>query len=220
LVTHPTVTEFVLKLPSRVEAEALLDEAGVLNPGPWTTHSRYVAQAAEAIARRCAGLDHQMAYILGCLHDIGRRVGVTGMRHVIDGYRYLISLGFDETARICLTHSYPIKVAASGFGGWDGSEAELQFVQDYLDRIEYTPYDRLIQLCDSLALPNGFCLIEKRLIDVVMRYGFNQYAIPKWEAIFDIKHEFDRAIGGSIYNLLPGIIENTFEISQLPVNKP
>jgi len=144
-----------------------------------------VAQAAEAIARRCAGLDHQMAYILGCLHDIGRRVGVTGMRHVIDGYRYLISLGFDETARICLTHSYPIKVAASGFGGWDGSEAELQFVQDYLDRIEYTPYDRLIQLCDSLALPNGFCLIEKRLIDVVMRYGFNQYAIPKWEAIFE-----------------------------------
>jgi hypothetical protein len=62
-------------------------------------------------------------------------------------------------------------------------------------------------------------LIEKRLIDVVMRYGFNEYAIPKWEAIFDIKHEFDRATGGSIYNLLPGVIENTFEISRLPVSR-
>jgi hypothetical protein len=139
----PIKNKYALKSPSRDEAEALLDEAGVLNPGPWTAHSRYVAQAAEAIARRCTGLDHQMAYILGCLHDIGRRVGVTGMRHVIDGYRYLAALDLEEAARISLTHSYPIKVAASGFGGWDGSEAELQFVQDYLDKIEYTPYDRL-----------------------------------------------------------------------------
>ena len=143
---HPLLTESVLNLPSRDKAEALLDEAGVLNPGSWTAHSRYVAQAAETIAGRCTRLDPHKAYVLGCLHDIGRRGGVTGMRHVIDGYRYLAALDFEEAARISLTHSYPIKVAASGFGGWDGSEAELQFVQDYLDRIEYTPYDHLIQL--------------------------------------------------------------------------
>jgi hypothetical protein len=207
--------ESALKFPSRGETEALLDEAGILNPGPWTAHSRYAALAAETIAERCSELDPQKAYILGCLHDIGRRVGVTGMRHVIDGYHFLSSRGFEDAARICLTHSYPIKVAASGFGGWDGSEEELQFVQDFLDRNEYTLYDRLIQLCDSLALPTGFCLLEKRMVDVVMRYGFNEYAIPKWQAYFDIKREFDRATGGSIYNLLPGIIENTFEIQPL-----
>jgi len=201
-----------MRLPSRDIANALLDEAEQLNPGPWVTHSRYVAQAAEAIAGRCPGLDAESAYIFGLLHDIGRRVGVTGMRHVIDGYQFLDLHGYPDAARICLTHSYPIKIAASGFGGWDGAADELQFVQEFLDQIEYSPYDRLIQLCDSLALPTGFCLMEKRLVDVVMRYGFNEYAIPKWRAYFEIKSEFDQASGSSIYRLLPGVVENTFEI--------
>jgi hypothetical protein len=135
------------------------------------------------------------------------------MRHVIDGYHFLLSLDLEDAARISLTHSYPIKVAASGFGGWDGSSEELQFVQAYLDRIDYTLYDRLIQLCDSIALPTGFVLMEKRLVDVAMRYKFNEYAIPKWKAYFDIKDEFDRLTGGSIYRLLPDVIENTFGFS-------
>ena len=54
--------------------------------------------------------------------------------------------------------------------------------------------------------------MEKRLVDVVMRYGFNEYAIPKWRAYFEIKSEFDQASGSSIYRLLPGVVENTFEI--------
>lgn len=199
-----------MKILTRQRAEALLQEAEGLNPGPWAAHSRYVAQAAEIIALHSPGLDPEAAYVLGCLHDIGRRFGVSGMRHVIDGYNYLVSLGFEDAARISLTHSFPIKVAASGFGGWDGTAEELQFVQDYLDKIEYTVYDRLIQLCDSLALPTGFVLMEKRLVDVAMRYGFNDYAIPKWEAYFEIKDEFDRLTGGSIYRLLPDVIENSF----------
>jgi hypothetical protein len=195
-----------------IETETILAEARSLNPGPWVAHSQYVAQAARSIAGELPDLDEQIAYILGSLHDIGRRVGVTGMRHVIDGYNFLHDLGYEDAARISMTHSYPIKVAASGFGGWDGSPAEFQFVQSYLDRIEYDLYDRLIQLCDSIALPTGFCLMEKRLVDVVMRYGFNEYALPKWQAYFDIKREFDQAIGTSIYSLLPHIVENTFEM--------
>jgi hypothetical protein len=202
-----------LKLPTKEKADALLLEGESLNPGPWAAHSRYVAKAAETIARSCTGLEPETAYILGCLHDIGRRFGVSGMRHVIDGYRYLSSFGFDDAARISLTHSYPIKVAESGFGGWDGTEEEMQFVQDYLDRVNYTSYDRLIMLCDSIALPIGFVLMEKRLVDVAMRYGFNEYAIPKWKACFEIKDEFDRLTGGSIYRLLPDVIETTFGFS-------
>jgi HD domain len=203
-----------MQIPSTIEAEAILTESQSLNPGPWVAHSHFVAQAARTIAFEHPDLDDQIAYILGILHDIGRRAGVSGMRHVIDGFNFLQSLGYDDAARICLTHSYPIKVAASGFGGWDGSPSELQFVQDYLDRIDYSRYDRLIQLCDSIALPTGFCLMEKRLVDVVMRYGFNEYALPKWKAYFEIKTEFDQAIGRSVYSLLPGIVENTFEMDQ------
>ena len=155
-------------------------------------------------------MDAEAAYILGCLHDIGRRAGVTGMRHVLDGYNYLMSLGYEQAARINLTHAYPIKNTAAGADLWDGSENEIQFVQVYLDQIDYNRYDRLIQLCDSLALPSGFCLMEKRLVDVVMRYGTNPLTIPKWKAYFAIKEDFEREIGQSIYSLLPGVVENTF----------
>jgi hypothetical protein len=210
LVTTLTNVPPGLSIPSREASEALLLEAETLNPGPWVAHSRHVAEAASAIAGCHPQMNPKSAYILGLLHDIGRRVGVTGMRHVLDGYNYLKSLGYEEAARISLTHSYPLKNAAAGAGLWDGSDEEFRFVQAYLDGIDYDYYDRLIQLCDSLALPSGFCLMEKRLVDVVMRYGTNPLTIPKWKAYFAIQHDFEREIGQSIYNLLPGVVENTF----------
>lgn len=201
-----------MTLPTLQEAEALLDEAHAINPGPWAAHSRYVASAARQIAACLPNLDAERAAVLGLLHDIGRRYGVTGMRHVLDGYHFLENLGHPDAARVCLTHSYPIKTAASGSDKWDGTLEEYNFVQAFLDGTEYDPYDRLIQLCDSLALPTGFCLLEKRLIDVVMRYGFNELTLKKWRAYFAIKAEFDQAIGKPVYSVLPGIVENTFEM--------
>jgi hypothetical protein len=199
-----------MQIPSIEQAETILEEAGALNPGPWTSHSRKVAQAACLISNQHPGLEAEAAFILGLLHDIGRRQGVTGMRHVLDGYRYLVELGYPDAARICLTHSYPAKNAAEGAGGWDDTEEDYQFVQTFLNGIEYSPYDRLIQLCDSISLPSGFCLMEKRLVDVVMRYGFNDHTLSKWTAFFEIKKEFEAVIGFSIYRLLPDVIETTF----------
>src|SRR5512140_384944 len=152
-----------LKVPMRDEANRLLAEAESSNPGPWAQHSRYVAQAAELIAAR-AGLPQlapETAFAMGLLHDIGRRAGVSDLRHTLDGYRYLLGLGYADAARICLTHSFPIQDARSGSGVWDCSEDEYQFVEDFLAGAEYSEYDRLLQLCDALALPGGFCLIEK-----------------------------------------------------------
>ena len=77
------------------------------------------------------------------------------MRHALDGYNYLMSLGYEQAARICLTHPYPIKNAEAAADMWDGSDEEFRFIQAYLEQIEYDRYDRLIQLCDSLALPSG-----------------------------------------------------------------
>jgi hypothetical protein len=193
-----------------MECEAMLQEAEALNPGPWVAHSRHVAEAASAIASCLPEMDAETAYGLGCLHDIGRRAGVTGMRHMLDGYNYLKSLGYEDAARISMTHSYPIKDAKAGADLWNGSAEEARFVQAYLDQIDYDRYDRLIQLCDALALPSGFCLMEKRLVDVVLRYGTNPLTIPKWKAYFAIKDDFEREIGRSIYSLLPDVVENTF----------
>jgi hypothetical protein len=199
-------------LPTLQQAEEMLCEAQRKNPGPWVDHSRYTARAAERIAAAHPHLDPSAAYILGLLHDIGRREGVTAMRHTLDGYHYLNSMGFDAAAQICMTHSLPIRDVSAGAGAWDCSDEELDFVKQFIAGAEYTLYDALIQLCDSLALPTGCCLIEKRLVDVVLRHGFNGCTIEKWKAFLRIQEEFDQAIGRSIYTLLPEVMQNTFGV--------
>ena len=200
-----------MKIPSFDEATAMLAEAEQRNPGAWVSHSRFAAKAAEAIASETPGLEPQTAFILGCLHDIGRREGVTHMRHVLDGFNFLAGQGFEDAARVCLTHSFPIKNVEAIPGAWeDCSLTELEFIQGYLDRIEYNEYDKLIQLCDALALPSGYCLMEKRLVDVTLRYGTNEYTLLRWKAYMNIKNEFEQILKKSIYDCLPGVVENTF----------
>jgi hypothetical protein len=204
-----------MKLPDRKRAAAYLAEAEERNPGPWVAHSYQVASAAENIAAHHPELDPECAYILGLLHDIGRREGVYGMRHVVDGYNYLMAEGFPEAARINITHSYPIPNVMVGSSVWDGTEAEKAFVAAYLAQTPYTDYDRLIQLCDSTCLPEGPVLMEVRFVDVTMRYGFNDYTVAKWRAFFEIQAAFEKVLGKSIYELMPGVVENTFGINQL-----
>jgi putative nucleotidyltransferase with HDIG domain len=191
-------------------AQQLLAEAEQLNPGPWVQHSIYTAQAAERIAAHLPGVDPEQAHIFGLLHDIGRRYGPSDMRHVLDGYRFLSDLGFEGAARICLTHSFPIQDANCGAGKWDCTLEEVALVQTALAGMAYTDSDRLLQLCDCLALPSGFCLVEKRLVDVALRYGVNEYTLPRWKGYLHLLEEFSAAVGGSVYDLLPGVVENTF----------
>lgn len=206
-----------MRIPDRATAEALLDEAGVHNPGPWVVHSQRVAEAAEAIAACLPGLAPDVAYILGLLHDMGRRAGVTGMRHVLDGYRFLADRGYEDAARINMTHSFAVKDLRAIFGEWDCTSDELNFIEAYLARVEYDDYDRLIQLCDSLAMAEGFVLMEKRMLDVALRYGgISDYTLEKWRATFSIKHDFEHRMGRSVYGLLPGVVENTFGLLDKP----
>lgn len=202
----------IKEVPTLEKANEMLSEAEKLNPGPWVKHSLYVAEGAKIIASNCCGMDAELAYIAGMLHDIGRRFGVTSMRHSIDGYNYLINEGYEYAGRICLTHSHPLKNIKEAFGKWDCSEDEYNFVENFLNKAQYDDYDKLIQLCDALALPSGFTLMEKRMIDVALRHGLNDYILPKWEATFEIKQYFENKIGKSIYDLLPGVIKNTFEL--------
>lgn len=50
---------------------------------------------------------------------------------------------------------------------------------------------------------------------VAIRGGINEYTIPRWKSTFAIKNYFEQKIGKSIYELLPGVIENTFELQNM-----
>lgn len=196
-------------MPTRAEAGDELRLAASMNPGPWEAHSRNVARAAELIARR-SGLDGDRAYCLGLLHDVGRRVGYVNVKHIIAGYEYLSGKGWDEAARVCLTHSYPLQDAKTDIGVYDITDAEFDFLDRFLKSYAYTDYDRLIILCDSCATPKGFCILEKRFVDTTRRYGAFPYTVARWNAVFEIKEHFEALMGASLYDALPGVREGTF----------
>lgn len=193
--------------PTKETALYELELAAALNPGPWVAHSQNAARAAERIAERCPGMDSEKAFVCGLLHDIGRRAGNYAMRHTIDGYDYLISKGWDEAARICLTHSFPVKDITADLAKNDMTAEQYAFTKNFLDSTEYDDYDKLIILCDCLAEASGFCIVEKRLIDTARRYGVFPFSLGRWNTAFEYKAYFERQTGCSLYRLLPGIEE-------------
>ncbi|WP_058486986.1 HD domain-containing protein [Defluviitalea phaphyphila] len=189
-----------MKIPTKRIALEYLEDAYKNNPGNWKQHSLMVAECAKSIAELC-GLDSEVAYIMGILHDIGRREGVTEMRHIYDGYKFLQSKGYTDVARICLTHSFPVKILKSYSGKIDCTDAEIKFIDNYLESICYNEYDKLIQLCDAIGAYDGVCCIEKRLIDVAIRNGVNEYSIEKWKSFLKLKNYFDKKCYTNIYSL-------------------
>lgn len=196
--------------PNREIAEKELEIAGQLNKGPWIQHSINVGLAAQIIAEKCRNINPDKAYVLGLLHDIGRRYGISAGKHVIDGYKFMMEKGWDEVARICLTHSFPIPDFDKQIGKNDMSEEESKFVRKYINDISYNDYDRLLILCDSLADAQGFCMLEKRFVDTTRRYGIFPFTLERWNATFEIKEYFEEQINCSIYDILPNIKESTF----------
>ena len=196
--------------PIKEKAIYELEIAGQMNPGPWTKHSYNVADAAKIIAGHCDNLDKEKAFVCGLLHDIGRRTGIAAVRHIIDGYDYAISKGWDEVGRVCLTHSFPVKDIEADIGKKDISQAQYDFIHNYLNNLEYDDYDKLIILCDALADANGFCILEKRFIDTTRRYGIYPFSVDRWNKTYEYKDYFEKMIGKSIYKLLPNIEESIY----------
>lgn len=195
--------------PSWETATDTLDWAAERNPGNWVLHSRVAGDAARRIASAVPEMDAEKASICCLLHDIGRYVGVVRARHQIEGYRFCMERGWTDVARICLTHTYPIQDMRRYDEYWDVGEADKRFIESYIQNAEYSPYDFLAQLVDYLSLPAGFCILEKRMVDVVRRHGVDEGLVVRWNRLFELKAYFDRETGANIYSLLPGIQENS-----------
>ena len=187
-------------LPTREEAEKILKEAECCNPGPWGNHSRVAAACAERIAALCEGMDADKAYILGLLHDIGRKFGGRHLGHVYDGYCYMLELGYDEVAKICLTHSFNLHDISKYIGKIDVTKEEQAVVVEALEKAVYNDYDRLIQLCDSLAGAESVVDMEERMRDIRRRYV--SYPQEMWDANLQLKQLFEEKMGKNIYEVI------------------
>lgn len=111
---------------------------------------------------------------------------MTSMRYSIDGYNFAAERGYNLLGRICLTHSHPLQDVDAVFGNWDCSNKEYKFVEEYLGNVQYSAYDKLIQLCDALALPTGYCLMEKRIGKSI--YSILPNVIENTFELYNIEH--------------------------------
>lgn len=186
------------KFPSREEADLILSEAESLNPGLWVAHSRNVARCAEMIASHC-NLNPEKAYVLGLLHDVGRRAGIGQLKHVYFGWKHMNELGYPAVAKVCLTHSYNTHRFEDDMAKLDVDPEQVEEVKAALAGYEYDDYDRLIQLCDSIATAEGVVDVTERMTDVKTRYG--SYPQPKWDKNIELLEYFQRKTGRGIYGL-------------------
>ena len=182
--------------PTIEEAKALLIDAEKSNPGQWVSHSRTTAHCAEKIAQY-SGMNAEKAYVLGLLHDIGRKFGVSHLRHVSDGYKFMMSLGYDDVARICLTHSFNQDKIEAYVGNFDASEEDTELIRTKLKEAVQDDYDKLIQLCDAIAGADGVMDIIDRMSDVKRRYG--SYDPEKWQSNLHLKMYFEDKMGMDLY---------------------
>lgn len=190
------------KVPTVKLAENMLKEAENMNPGQWVLHNRIAGLCAVQIAQKCSDMNSDTAYVMGLLHDIGRRFGTSDLKHILYGYSHMIDNGYEDSARICLTHSFPLKEIGSYNGVNDCNAEESEFIQNYISSVEYNDYDKLIQLCDAFAYPTGACYLEKRLVDVVLQKGFNEFTTNKWKKLLSLKKYFDNRCNCDIYKLI------------------
>lgn len=96
-----------------------------------------------------------------------------------------------------MTHSFNNHTINEYIGKFDVSDEEMKMIKTELARTVYDDYDRLIQLCDSLAGAEGVLDIEDRMNDVKKRYGF--YPQKKWDSNMRLKRYFEEKMKKDIY---------------------
>ena len=163
----------------------------------WNKHSHAAARVASVLAERL-GLDADMAYAMGLLHDIGRYDYYSGMNHIVLGYRKMMEENLPEIARICLTHSFSTKEQLKDLELQTAED--LDFVKNYINEVEYDDYDRIVQIADYMAGAHGVTTIERRFCSVLARYDV---AEPRKDLLlaYDLKRSLDKRIGVDIYEL-------------------
>ena len=172
------------------------------NENRWVKHCIYVGVGAGRIASKL-GLDSDYAQALGYIHDIGRKI--SHPNHTIAGYKYMISEGYPDEARSCLTHSFIDNNIYYTAGGLPQGQDRFDYMNSFLQNTELTIYDNIVQLCDLFCLETGFTTIERRLLDITIRKGVFDNSELHLEKTMELKSRLEEMMGCSLYELFPEI---------------
>jgi len=194
------------------EALAMIKECEkVVEDKHWISHSIYVGNSAEVIARALKekgfDVDVELTKTLGYIHDIGKYNGES-QGHVMRGYNYLKEKGFDEKYyNICLTHSY-LNNDITCTAGKAPNPKDNPILDEFIKNHIYTLEEKIINLCDLMCTQDGVFTIDKRMIDLITRKG--AYETTQYHVIETVKLKkyFDDLLGYNLYDLFPEIKEN------------
>ena len=68
-------------------------------------------------------------------------------------------------AQIWISHAFMIQEIHTSIGKFDVSEEDDHFMEKFVKNAVYDDYDRLVQLCDSLAVPYmKLCLVWWKIV--------------------------------------------------------
>ena len=139
------------------KAYSFLEDAPRKNKELWIKHSVNVAIVAERLAEQLK-LDSKKAYVLGLVHDIGRRKKEhVGLRHIIEGYNFLEEQGYKEEARVCLTHTfYSRNLVKPNLtkANTNLTRNEIEFISDYINKNGFNIYDKILHPLLNLSFYN------------------------------------------------------------------
>ena len=156
-----------------------------INTSSWIKHSLNVGLAAKNISNLTNETNNNLAYILGILHDYGRKYK-TDMKHTIVGFESLVNIGLENLAKICLTHSHingkrcaNNEPAVEGWSYANGkslwqSENTLDDLTKFLINTKYNKYDHIICIADLMATENKIIPVHLRLEDIAKRRKIDQ----------------------------------------------
>lgn len=167
-------------------------------------HTTGVAETAQKIAAHTPDMNPEKAYILGLLHDYGKKYDerASGRFHARAGFEELNAMGYPAAAKICLTHSFPSRDFcdedyASYPADW------LEWAHRELAKVTYDDYDRLIQLCDMFFEGMQMVDFETRFSGIVRRYNLKPEDVEnlRKNAERNLAY-FEAKTGVGIYQLL------------------
>lgn len=171
-------------------------------------HSMLVATGAKLIAEKC-GLDAELAFLCGEMHDIGKFIGIPGVdpgrvyRHPRIGYELLEGVN-TQFAKVCIAHPFPVQDIIHVKHFCKGDENEINYIWKILNNTKYDEYIELIQLCDKMSGIDKYITVENKIEWYKEKRGILDYDLKKYykEPLIKIKEKFETIGNINVYKLL------------------